>query len=274
MHNKILRYLSGFILLAFILAAFYYSKIFLFIVSVIFIIITMIEYRSMLRVKEIYPHKVLPELVGILSAYIFIFNHSPKDHTAIIPVIMGGFIFSFILTVIKNKKPYILTSLTTIGAILFILSGLYIIKITYFFEHYYAWYFIVVYFISVLGGDFAASRIGPKIKPIHIAPEISPNKTLAGSIANLVVACLACLLFKLFLNFSLINCIFLGIVISVFSQFGDLTMSLLKRDIGIKHSSTIFLNYGGILDRMDSFLISAPALYYCLCAMQILNYQL
>ncbi len=264
MNNKYFRYICGYIVLLSILFAFSYSKIFLLILSALLIIFTMIEYRNMFKSKEIYPHKVLPEIIGIFVAYIFIYTNNPKEQTYILPLVIIGTIFSFILTIIRNKKPYILTTLATIAAIILIICGLYIIKITYFFENNYKWYFIIIYFMAVLMGDFFASQIGPRVKPIYIAPEISPNKTLAGFIANYIATFFVCFLFKIFLNISIVNCLIISVVISIFSQFGDLAMSCIKRDIGLKHSSLLFYNYGGILDRMDSFLFSAPALYYTL----------
>lgn len=123
---------------------------------------------------------------------------------------------------------------------------------------------ILTYFCAVLFGDFVASKIGPKFTK-KLAPEISPNKTIGGAIANLVIACLVCLSLKIFIDFSILKCILLGTTISVFSQLGDLTISSFKRDLGVKHSGTMFLDYGGILDRMDAFIFSAPAAYYCLC---------
>ena len=264
MNNKYFRYISGYIILFLILVSFHFSKIFLFILSSLLIIVTMIEYRNMFKAKEIYPHKILPEIIGISVAYIFIFINNPKEQTFILPLIMMGTIFSFILTVIRNKKPYILTIFSTIAAIILIMCGLYIIKITYFFGNNYKWYFIIIYFMAVLIGDFMASQVGQRVKSMHITPEISPNKTLAGFIANFAVTLITCFLFKIFLDISIVNCIIIGVVISIFSQFGDLAISCIKRDLGLKHSSLLFYNYGGILDRMDSFLFSAPALYYTL----------
>ena len=110
-----------------------------------------------------------------------------------------------------------------------------------------------------------ASIVGPKIKPTYIAPEISPNKTLAGSLANLTITCIICLFYHKFIDMPILYCIFAGFIISISSQFGDLTISTIKRDLGIKHSSNLFFEYGGLLDRMDSFLFSAPIFYYFLC---------
>ncbi len=265
MNLKFIRYPLGFILFIIILASFYYSKIILFITSVFFIIIAMNEYRNMFKVKEIYPHKILPELTGILCAYIFTFYNNINFHYFITPILLMGIILTFALTVIKNKKPYLMTSFTTIAGFLLIFCGLYIIKLTYFFEENHSWYLILIYFFAVLSGDYSASIVGPKFKnKIYIAPEISPNKTLAGCISNLISTCLICLLLTKFLELNILSCLGLGITISIFSQFGDLTISTFKRDLGIKHSGNLFLEYGGILDRMDAFIFSAPAAYYYL----------
>ena len=222
------------------------------------------EYRKMFKAKEINVLQVLPELIGIFVASTFIFINNIQEHLFITPVLVLGIITTFITTIIKNQKPYILTSFSTIIAFLLIFCGLYIIKLTYYFEEQNAWYLILIYFITVLSGDFVASQIGPKFKK-KLSPEISPNKTIAGSIANLITSCIFCLSLKYLIDFSLTKCLIFGCVISVTAQFGDLAISSLKRDLEIKHSGSLFLNYGGILDRMDAFIFSAPIAYYCLC---------
>jgi len=113
-------------------------------------------------------------------------------------------------------------------------------------------------------GDYSASIIGPKIKGKLLASEISPKKTVAGAISNLLFSCITCLLMTKFFNFSIAHAMLLGITISISSQIGDLSISIIKRDLDLKDSSNLFLNYGGILDRVDAFVFSAPMAYYCL----------
>lgn len=264
MNTKYIRYPLGFIMLAMILTAFYFSGIALFLVSVFFIIITMIEYRNMLKNKNIIPHAFLPEIIGILCAYVFIFSNDINLHAFITPFMLAGVIFSFILTVIKNQKPYLMTSLSTVSAIMLIICGLYIIKLTYFFEEKSADYLILIYFSAILCADFTASIIGKKFPFVHFTPEISPDKTLTGAFAHLITCCLICLWAVKLIHFSPLKSLGLGVIISLFAQFGDLTISTFKRELEIKHSGSLFLNYGGLLDRMDSFLFSAPATYYFL----------
>ena len=264
MNNKFFRYILGFLLLGLIISAFCLNKYFLCIVSIFFIIIAMIEYRNMFKSINVYPHKFLPEVTGSICAVVFSLNNIPSEQFIIMPVIVFSFILSFILTVILNKKPYIMTSFSTIAAVFFIICGLYIMKLTYYFEEKFSIFLILIYFTAVLAGDFSASKIGPKFKKYLLSPEISPNKTAAGALANLFFTCLICLLLKLYLDFRIIECIMLGLVISIFAQFGDLTISTIKRNLGIKDSGNFFYEYGGILDRMDAFIFSAPAAYYLL----------
>lgn len=264
MNSKVCRYSFGFLLLSLILSAFYFSDIALFLASIFFIIVAMIEYRNMFKQKEIYIHKFLPEIIGICISYFFIFFENISMHVFITPIILCGVILTFSITILKNKKPYLLTSVSTITSFLLIFCGLYIIKLTYFFRDINAWHMILTYFCAVLLGDFVASKIGPKFTK-KLAPEISPNKTIGGAIANLITSCIVCLSLSVLINYPILYSLILGAIISIFAQIGDLTISSFKRDLDIKHSGTMFLEYGGILDRMDAFIFSAPAAYYCLC---------
>lgn len=261
---KTLRYLSGFMLLAVILISFYAGRAALFAVSVFFIIIAMIEYRNMFKNKGIYPHKLLPELLGAACAYTFIFIDDLNEQIIITPLMTAGIIMSFVFTIILNKKPYIETSLSSMAAFFLIFCGLYIIKLTYYFQGNIALCPVLIYFSAVLAGDFAASKIGPLYKEKKLASEISPDKTVLGAIAHLFFCSLAACCFVFFTGMNLFECIILGIIISIFAQAGDLAVSSFKRGLGIKHSSGFFYDYGGILDRMDAFIFSAPAAYYCL----------
>lgn len=270
MKQKILRYTLGFLLLGLILGAFYFSKGLLFASSILFIILATKEYRNMFKTQNISIHPILPEIAGIFCAYNFIFETEPSSQVLITPVMVSFIMLSFIITILRNKKPYILTTLSSICCFLLIFLGLYIIKLTYYFDGIASFNLICVYFLAVLSGDFAASKFGQMIKSKQISHEISPNKTVAGSLAHLVFSCISCLLLHKVIDLSVIQCIYAGIVISVFAQFGDLSISLIKRDLNLKHSGNLFLNYGGIFDRMDAFLFSAPAFYYFLFIVTII----
>ena len=94
-------------------------------------------------------------------------------------------------------------------------------------------------------------------------PRISPNKSWEGALLGFLFAILTMLLAKLIvLDFlSWTNVIVLGIIIGIIGQLGDLVESSIKRDAGIKDSSSIIPGHGGIFDRFDSLLFSAPAIW-------------
>ncbi len=94
----------------------------------------------------------------------------------------------------------------------------------------------------------------------HIAPEISPKKTWEGAVCGTLFAVGWVMFFapSVFgLNFAMSAV--LGLVLAIAGQVGDLLESTLKRWSGTKDASQIFPGHGGVLDRADSFFLSAPA---------------
>ncbi len=266
MSSKILRYSLGFVILFILLAAIAVSPLALFLLSIIFIIFSLREYRNMFLAKNIYIHKYIPEIIGFICSYLFIQNF----HNFVTPVLVLGVFTSFLATIIKNQKPYILTTFASIMGFMFIFCTLYIVKLFYFYENS-SFIIILIYFGAVLAGDFSASKIGPLCKKIMLAPEISPNKTVLGAVSNWFFSCLISLFLVKFFQYTILEALLFGTAVSVSAQIGDLSISTLKRDLGIKHSSNLFFNYGGILDRLDAFIFSAPIAYYCLILFTFLN---
>ena len=90
--------------------------------------------------------------------------------------------------------------------------------------------------------------------------KISPNKTYSGLIGSYVLSLLTTtIFFKEY--FELFDLIIFTLVISTFSQLGDLTISYLKRKVKIKDTSNILPGHGGFLDRFDGFLLAMPIGY-------------
>ena len=104
-----------------------------------------------------------------------------------------------------------------------------------------------------------------------LIPEISPKKTVEGSIGGVVFAVLAMLLFGFivdsFFGDITVNYLVLGLmgfVLSIISQIGDLIASSLKREYGVKDYSNLLPGHGGIMDRFDS-VMSVSVLTMLLC---------
>ena len=96
-----------------------------------------------------------------------------------------------------------------------------------------------------------------------VAPRTSPHKTVEGTATGLVAGTLAVWVAGLYMDWITgIESLLLGLVICIGAYFGDLFESLLKRDAGAKDSGRLLLGHGGVLDRFDALLFSAPAAYF------------
>ncbi|MBE7041982.1 MAG: phosphatidate cytidylyltransferase [Ruminococcaceae bacterium] len=118
----------------------------------------------------------------------------------------------------------------------------------------------------ILGGawltDTFAYFVGCAFGKRKLCPVISPNKTIAGAVGGMTGTALSALIYGFVLNryftVSLIPLAFLGICLGIVAQFGDLTASKIKRERGIKDFGHLMPGHGGVIDRFDSILFTAP----------------
>lgn len=111
--------------------------------------------------------------------------------------------------------------------------------------------------------DVAAFTCGKLFGKHRLRPNISPNKTWEGSIGALVVSlALPWLLRFSFPHFGATELVLTGLVVGIGGQLGDLTISFVKRDIGIKDMGAVIPGHGGILDRVDSLIFVAPLFFH------------
>ncbi len=129
-------------------------------------------------------------------------------------------------------------------------------------------YRYLLVFIGPWVSDTFAYLVGRAIGKHKLIPEVSPKKTVEGAVGGVVFAALAFMLYgwivKRFFAPSLsVNVLMMalsGVVVAVISQIGDLAMSVIKRRYGVKDYGFIFPGHGGVLDRFDSVLLTAPVL--------------
>ncbi len=119
-------------------------------------------------------------------------------------------------------------------------------------------------FIFAWGADTGAYFTGTFIGKHKLAPEISPKKTIEGSLGGMVTAVLLAALLgyvyssALDVTVSFLRVCISAAVFSVVGMIGDLFTSFIKRDCGIKDFGKIMPGHGGVLDRFDSVLFIAP----------------
>ena len=122
--------------------------------------------------------------------------------------------------------------------------------------------FLTGYFIITWAYDTGAYLYGRQFGKHKLFERISPKKTWEGTIGGSGIALLVALvLFFIVKDVNLFDWIALTIMILVFGTFGDLVESLIKRNLKIKDSGSVLPGHGGILDRFDSILISAPFVF-------------
>jgi len=121
--------------------------------------------------------------------------------------------------------------------------------------------------LSDTGAYFAGKNLGRR----KLAPRISPNKTIEGSIGGLVAAMAGMGIIvairdyfdtDLLPDWAWYRYVVTGLIIAVAGQVGDLVESLVKRDAGVKDSGAVLPGHGGVLDRCDGMLFAGPVMYY------------
>ncbi len=113
------------------------------------------------------------------------------------------------------------------------------------------------------GADTFAYFIGIFFGQHKMAPVLSPKKTWEGSIGGIAGSVLLSLIFSLILLRGSVGvCVLLGALGAIVSEIGDLVASAFKRKLGIKDWSDLIPGHGGLLDRFDSVLFTAPFVYY------------
>ena len=115
-------------------------------------------------------------------------------------------------------------------------------------------------FLAAWGTDIFAYFVGTFIGKHKLIPEISPKKTVEGSVGAIILDIGAFILFGFIVSLATdvsANYLILalsGLLLSVISQLGDLIASLIKREHGVKDYGNILPGHGGIMDRFDSVL--------------------
>ncbi|CAN5606274.1 phosphatidate cytidylyltransferase [soil metagenome] len=125
---------------------------------------------------------------------------------------------------------------------------------------------VVLILIAVVGpwiSDSGAYFAGRFFGRHPLFPSLSPSKTIEGAIGGLAMTMLVVgWTGAVFLDFSIYEAAIFGAAVSLFSQTGDLFESILKRILDLKDLGNFLPGHGGMLDRMDSLLFTAPAVYY------------
>ncbi len=170
----------------------------------------------------------------------------------------------FCLLIFSNGRYTVADISVTMFGIVYIVFLFSFVSLTSKLENGYLYIWLI--FIGAWATDTFAYFTGVTIGKTKILPKVSPKKSLEGSIGG-IVGCIGVMLlfgayFNSVLKVGLIHFALMGAICGVLSQIGDWSASAVKRAVNIKDYGNIMPGHGGVLDRLDSILFVAPAVYF------------
>ncbi len=219
-------------------------------------LVALYEFYSAFEYSQFKPVKVFGYICTLVLYVIYYLKLAPVFYGACISILLYGLL---IYMVISAKSRVIDIAITILGFLYISCSFIYIAVIVREDNNFFIWYVFLLAWITDTFAYFAGRFFGKR----KLIERVSPKKTVEGAIGGvvgsvMVVAIFAWIFKREFVFFSII----LGLLGSVISQFGDLIASKIKRYCGIKDFGKIFPGHGGILDRFDSIILTAPFVYY------------
>lgn len=170
-------------------------------------------------------------------------------------------ILSSLLYMFNIEKKELSDAMATLTGVIYVVFLSYHIELIDQIPLYHTLLWLVI--LTAFGTDIMAYFSGYLFGKNKLCPKISPKKTVEGAIGGAIGSIIFCGLFGyIFVNELFFHCIIIGFIGSVAAQFGDLTASIFKRKMGIKDYGNLIPGHGGILDRFDSVLFTAPVVYY------------
>ena len=126
-----------------------------------------------------------------------------------------------------------------------------------------AYGYLLFLLLAVEANDVAAFTAGKLFGKRKLREQISPNKTLGGSLGAVAVSMvLPWLLWFSFPHFGPVQLVLTGLIVGIGGQLGDLAISVVKRDLGVKDMGALIPGHGGLLDRIDSLIFTGPLFFH------------
>lgn len=227
-------------------------------------LVSFFEFSKMVSKRRFLPN----QLIGFFSIALIIINSFYRFldfellTLIIIPVVLLSELF-------RRKESSIANVSTTLLGIFYI--GLFSSALVLIREYYsdsnflygQGGYLIIAVFVTIWVCDSAAYFIGSATGKHKVLPRVSPNKSWEGAIAGFIFSIITMVVAQsIVLDFlTLTDAIVIGLIVGTLGQAGDFVESQIKRDANVKDSSSLIPGHGGILDRFDSLLFSAPVIY-------------
>ena len=230
-------------------------------------ILSLLCYREFARATGLFRDKAMTVtvVVGVLAT-----AFATLDHWYGLFAAIPALAFVVILAVaILGDQPKGYIQRVGLTGLAFLLFGVCLGHLAYFANDTHYRGLMMLILVCVGMNDVFAFCVGKAVGGAKILPRTSPNKTISGSVGAVVLTAglfyaLGSEVFRGTVLGSPVHLVVMGVMLSVAGQLGDLTISSIKRDVGIKDMGVIIPGHGGVLDRCNSLLIAAPAMFHYL----------
>ena len=242
----------------------------------VFVIFGIWEFYNMMGRKNIKPQKFFGVIIGLSLYAVSILNIKEIDskYSDILSLLMFffcGLVF-FIELYRKSETPFQNIAFTFLGIIYITIPFIILVSFNKYAEGSCSIFtFPVLYFFMLWANDTFAYLTGMQFGKHKLFERISPKKTWEGAIGGLIFTLILAFVFSVYFKFlNLPEWLGLAAIIVVFGTYGDLAESMLKRSMDCKDSGKFFPGHGGILDRFDSVLLSAPFVFVYLRILELI----
>ena len=228
-------------------------------------VLSLLCYREFARATGLFREKVMSIAVvlGIVAVTFTVADHWYPMFVALPPIVLA--ILTAVATSLDRPAGYIQRVALSVFA--FLLFGVCLGHLGYLANDTRFRSLILLLIFSVQLNDVFAYAVGKSLGGPKLVPHTSPNKTISGSVGAVVLTTLLVfgltgLLFREGPMSGVVQRLALGILISIAGQLGDLSLSAIKRDVGVKDTGALIPGHGGVLDRANSLLLSAPTVFH------------
>jgi phosphatidate cytidylyltransferase len=228
-------------------------------------VLSLLCYREYARATGLFREKVISLVVvlGILMVTFAVLDHWYRLFVALTPFAIG--LIAAVAILRDRPKGYI--QRVALGVLGFALFGSCLGHLGYLANDANYRPVLVLVFLAVELNDVFAFVVGKTLGRRKLLPHTSPNKTVAGAVGALVlttllVAGVGAEVFRGTVLAHPAHLVAFGLLVSLLGQFGDLMLSSIKRDLGLKDLAATIPGHGGLLDRFDSLILVAPVVFH------------
>jgi len=262
-----LRGITGLLYVAILVGSLLLGPYFFYSILLLLAVLSLNEFANIVKKSEIIlPSKWIMIITGVLLFLSVVLHATGYWQLTPFHVLPALIVIILVMELFKNKKHPIINTAVTVFGVVYIALPLSLLNYLSVYPansvHEYTPGLVLGFFILLWTYDTFAFLTGMSMGKNLMFERLSPKKTWEGALGGFLFTLLSAYLISLFSGlFSLLQWLIIGAIIALFATFGDLIESMFKRSLHLKDSGKVLPGHGGLLDRLDSVFVAAPAVY-------------